>query len=196
MADQVLKLTEIEDFFQSITCQMLGLDMTKPENQDKVRIAWPTGGAPSWKIDEDVAFLRVTPIDDRVARTLNIIYNTNDVDNEYLTKKTGYTRVHKIDFTLYGPNSYDNADLIRYSLLDPHLLKSEFKAKNLFVIPDIPMPTRLPELYNGQWWERTDFSVTFNEGVIREQQTPFIKSVDIELVTNKGQTIDIPIDKK
>jgi hypothetical protein len=195
MADQVLKLTEIEDFFQNITCQILGLDMTLDENQGKVRLAWPTQGAPSWKIDEDIVFLRVTPIDDRVARTLNIIYNTNDEDNEYLKKKIGYTRVHKIDFTLYGLNSYDNADLIRYSLLDPHLFKSEFKAKNLFAIPDIPMPTRLPELYNNQWWERTDFSATFNEGVIREQQTPFIKSAEIELVTNKGQTIDIPIDK-
>ena len=195
MADQILKLKEIEDFFQNITSQILGLDMTKAENQGKVRLAWPTSGAPSWKISEDIVFLRVTPIDDKVARTLNISYNTQEEDNEYLKKKIGYTRVHKIDFTLYGPNSYDNADLIRYSLLDPHLFKTEFKAKNIFVIPDIPMPTRLPELYNAQWWERTDFSATFNEGVVREQQTPFIKSVEIELITDKGQTIDIPIDK-
>ena len=195
MADKILKLKEIEDFFQNITSQILGLDMTKDENQGKVRLAWPTSGAPSWKINEDVVFLRVTPIDDKVARTLNISYDTQEEDNEYLKKKIGYTRVHKIDFTLYGPSSYDNADLIRYSLLDPHLFKSEFKIKNIFVIPDIPMPTRLPELYNAQWWERTDFSAAFNEGVVREQQTPFIQSVEIELITDKGQTIDIPIDK-
>lgn len=194
MAERILKLKEIEDFFQSITCQIIGLDMTKEENQSKVRITWPQNGAPSWKINEDVIFLRVTPIDDKVARTLNIIYDTNSVDDDFLTKKTGYTRVHKIDFSLYGPNSYDNADLIRYSLLDPHLLKEKLKENNLAVIPDIPMPVRVPELYNGQWWDRSDFSAMFNEGVIREQQTPFIKSVEIKLATEK-KTIDIPIDK-
>lgn len=191
MADQILTLQELKDFFVAITCKILNIDPTTPQGKGKVRITWPADGQPSWKITDDIVFLRVTPIDDRVARTLNITYDTNEQDNEYLKKKIGYTRVHKIDFTLYGPNSYDNSDLIRFSLLDPHLFKQDFKSKNLFVIPDIPMPTRLPELYNGQWWERTDFSVNFNEGVIREQQTPFIKSADIELVTNKGQTIDI-----
>ena len=46
MEDIVLKLREIEDFFQEITCEMLGIDLSKKENQNKVRIAWPTGGAP------------------------------------------------------------------------------------------------------------------------------------------------------
>lgn len=193
MADQVLKLKELEDFFQEITCKMLKLDMTKKENQDKVRIAWPTSGAPSWKINEDIVFLRITPVDDKLARTLNIIYDTNSIDNINLNKETGYTRVHKVDFTFYGPNSYDNADLIRYTLLEPNSYKDEFKNKNIFVIPDIPMPTRLPELYNGQWWDRTDFSASFNEAVIRRSSIPFIESAEIKLVTDK-ETIDIPIE--
>lgn len=193
MADQVLKLKELEDFFQEITCKMLNLDMTKKENQDKVRIAWPTVGAPSWKINEDIVFLRITPIDDKLARTLSIIYDTNSIDNINLNKETGYTRVHKVDFTLYGPTSYDNADLIRYILLEPNSYKDEFKNKNLFVIPDIPMPTRLPELYNGQWWDRTDFSANFNEAVIRRSLVPFIESAEIKLITDK-ETINIPIE--
>lgn len=193
MANQILTLKEIEDFFQNITSLMLGLDMTQQINQGKVRISWPTGGAPSWKISEDIVFLRITPIDDKQARTLNIIYNTNSIDNINLNKETGYTRVHKVDFTLYGPNSYDNADLIRYTLLEPNSYKDEFKNKNLFVIPDIPMPTRVPELYNGQWWDRTDFSASFNEAVIRRSLVPFIESAEIKLVTDK-ETIDIPIE--
>jgi hypothetical protein len=184
MADQVLKLTEIEDFFANITYKMLNLDMTKKENQGKVRISWPTNGAPGWGITDDVVFLRITPIDDKLARQLNIIYDPNKDDNTIADKKTGYTRVHKIDWTLYGPNSYDNADLIRNAIFDFDYM-IELKKKNLFLITDVSMPTRLPELYNSQWWERTDFSATFNEAVIRESKVPYISSADIRTITNR-----------
>jgi len=103
MADQILTLTEIEDFFADITYKMLGLDSTLEANKGKVRLAWMSNGAPSWKIDEDIVFLRVTPVDDKMARQLNVIYSTDPTDNVNLKKKTGYTRVHKIDWCLYGP---------------------------------------------------------------------------------------------
>lgn len=184
MADTVLKLKEIEDFFQDITCQMLNIDLSKKENQKKVRIAWPTEGAPSWKINEDVVFLRITPVDDRMARQQNIIYNPDKDDKAYAKKQTGYTRVHKINWTLYGPNSYDNADIIRHLIFDYEYMK-KFKIKNIFLITDVPMPTRLPEYYNGQWWERTDFSATFNEAVIRENKVPYITGTDIRIIENR-----------
>lgn len=184
MADQVLKLKEIEDFFFQITCKMLNIDSTKEKNQGKVRIAWPTDGAPGWKINDDVVFLRITPEDDKMTRHLNIIYNPDEDDRAYLKRKTGYTRVHKIDWTLYGPNSYDDADLIRYLIFDFDYMK-QFKKKNLFLITDVPMPTRLPEFYNGQWWERTDFSATFNEGVVRESKVPYITSTDFKIIKDR-----------
>lgn len=184
MADIVLKLKEIEDFFQEITCKMLNIDLSKEENQDKVRIAWPTGGAPGWKINDDIVFLRITPIDDKLARELNICYDPVKNDEPYAKKKVGYTRVHKIDWTLYGPNSYDNADILRHMIFDTKYMK-KFKEKNLFLITDVSMPTRLPELYNGQWWERTDFSATFNEGVTRESEVPYIKSANFILKHNR-----------
>src|SRR5271157_3696137 len=33
-----------------------------------VRISWPTGGAPSWKIDEDVCFIQAVSADDEYDR--------------------------------------------------------------------------------------------------------------------------------
>ena len=184
MSDQVLKLHELEDFFQAITCQMVDIDLDKKENQNKVRIAWPTNGAPTWKIDEDVTFLRITPVDDKMARQQNIIYNPHEQDKAYAKKQTGYTRVHKINWTLYGPNSYDNADIIRHLIFDYDYMQ-KFKVKNLFLVTDVPMPTRLPEYYNGQWWERTDFSATFNEAVIRESKVPYITGTDIRTIFNR-----------
>ena len=184
MADQVLKLKDIENFFVQQTCKMLNIDTSKPEGLGIVRKTWPTNGAPSWKIDEDIVFIRITPQDDKLTRKLNIIYTPSTTDTTKLVKKTGYTRVHKIDWTLYGPNSYDNADLIRSSIFADEYLQT-FKDNNLFLITDVQMPTRLPELYNGQWWERTDFSATFNESVIREGTTPIIDSTNFIIVKNR-----------
>ncbi|WP_321993225.1 phage neck terminator protein [Clostridium butyricum] len=184
MEDIVLKLREIEDFFQEITCEMLGFDISKKENQNKVRIAWPTGGAPGWKINDDICFLRITPVDDSMTRQLNICYDPVKNNEAYTKKQVGYTRVHKINWTLYGPNSYDNADIIRHLIFDNNYMK-KFKEKNLFLITDVPMPTRLPELYNNQWWERTDFSATFNEGVTRISEVPYITSAEIVLKHNR-----------
>ena len=184
MADQVLKLKEIERVFVEITCEMLDIDLSKKENHHKVRKAWPTNGAPAWSIDEDIVFLRITPVDDKMARQQNIIYNPHEQDQAYAKKQTGYTRVHKVNWTLYGPNSYDNADIIRHLIFDYDYMK-KFKAKNLFLVTDVPMPTRLPEYYSGQWWERTDFSATFNEAVIRESKVPYITGTDIRTIFNR-----------
>ncbi len=184
MADIVLKLKEIEDFFQEITCEMLDIDLSKKENQNKVRIAWPTGGAPGWKIEDDICFLRITPVDDAMTRELNICYDPVKNDEPYAKKKVGYTRVHKINWTLYGPDSYDNADIIRHLIFDNEYM-NKFKKKNLFLITDVPMPTRLPEYYSGQWWERTDFSATFNEGVTRESKVPYITNTEFKVIENR-----------
>jgi hypothetical protein len=177
--DTVLTLKQIEDIFFTETCKMIGLDPTLQENQNKVRLAWPTAGSPAWKINEDIVFIRITPIDDKMARTQDILYNTNASD--YALKSVGYTRVHKIDWTLYGPNSYDNADLIRSKILNNDYLV-DFSAYNLYLVPDVPMPVRLPELYNGQWWERSDFSASYNETVIRRSQKPYFVSTNIQLI--------------
>lgn len=180
--DTVLTLKQIEDIFFTETCKMLNLDPIAPENQSKVRLAWPTDGSPGWGIDEDVVFLRITPQDDKIARHFDVLYNTDESD--YALRQIGYTRVHKIDWTLYGPHSYDNADLIRYKVLSKEFLE-DFRASNLFLITDVTMPVRIPELFNGQWWERTDFQASYNELVVRRSQLPYIIGTDIKLITDK-----------
>lgn len=183
MADTVLTLKQIEDIFVSLTCQMLGLDPLAPENQDKVRIAWPTTGAPAWGISDDIVFLRITPQDDKLTRHQDIIYTPNS-DGTLALKDTGYTRVHKIDWTFYGPNSYDRADLVRFNIFKDSFT-NQLKNNNLFLITDVSMPVRLPELYDGQWWERTDFNATFNEMVIRRDTVPYITGTDFRIITDK-----------
>lgn len=182
MADTVLKLNDLKDIFFTETCKMLGLDPDAPENQEKVRLTWSQDGAPAWGIAEDIVFIRITPIDDVIARPQDVLYDTSAPD--YAQKEIGYTRVHKIDWTLYGPNSYDNADLIRYKILTREFLE-EFKKYNLYLITNVPLPTRFPEIFNGQWWERTDFQAQYNELVIRRSQTPYFSATDFQIFTSK-----------
>ena len=68
MADIILTLKQVEDFFQRITTQMLGLNPDAPQNQDKVRIAWPTDGQPAFKITDDIVFLKINNPDEQITK--------------------------------------------------------------------------------------------------------------------------------
>lgn len=171
MADTILKLIEIEDLFAQITRNMIG-------NQAEVRISWPTGGAPAWKITDNIVFLQVNDSDDPIVQQRDITFSQKDQNNAY--RKIGYTKFHTVLYRIYGPNSYDNAETIRNALFLPEY-KEEFANKNLFLIPVVSVPRRFPELFNGQWWQRADFQASFNEGVERETTVPYINSTDIQI---------------
>lgn len=187
MADAVLRLNEIEEIFWSITMLMLGLNPDSEDEKEisKVRTTWPTDGAPSWKINEDVCFLSITQRDDLINRQRNVRYE--EESEEQLKRIMEYTRVVNCSYILYGPNSYDHAELLQDSLFLPEY-KEMFNKNYLYLIPDIAAPTRAPELYNGRWWERSDFEVNFNLYVRREQVVDYIEDIEINFVNKKFST--------
>ena len=181
MADTILTIRQLEDIFQRITTEILGLDPNDTANASKVRIAWPTCGAPAWKITDDVVFIRVNNADDPITRQRDVEYSSIDADTA--NKKVHYTRVHSIKWILYGPNSFDNAETVRNGLYLPQF-KEGLAKNNLYLITDVPAPVRIPELFNGQWWERTDLTAAFNGMVVRITTVPYIKSADV--IIKKG----------
>jgi len=190
MANIINTITELENIFQDITTQILGFDPDLPTNQDKVRIAWAPEGMPTFKITDDLVFLRVVEIDSPINRLRNITYNPPAT----LTGKqvTEYTRVIEAHWTFYGPNGFERADLIRHSIfLDTY--KYMFNSNNLYLITDVQAPIRTPEEFMSQWWSRTDFIATFNEYVKREDDIEYLQTADITIVTDSDyeQTIDI-----
>lgn len=177
VADTVLSLEAIEDLMWLVTLRILNYSDTEP-NQDKIRIAWPQSGAPAWKITEDICFIRVNGENSPVTQQRDVNYHQKDVDNAQMT--IGYTRYHVVQWTLYGPNSYERADTIRNALFLPQH-KQALREKNLYIVPPISVPKRTPELFDGQWWPRVDFIAAFNEAVQRETEIPYIKSADIQI---------------
>jgi hypothetical protein len=149
-----------------------------------VRVDWPTGGAPSWKVTEDIAFIQVAEDDDPVNRQREV-ENTDTVDDLVLNEKTTYTRVVSLNLIFYGPNSFENAQTVRDGVFrDTYrfLLTQE----KIYLIPDIVSPRRAPEQFASQWWERVDLELRFNEGIEKNLGISTIESAEILIYNEEG----------
>lgn len=157
---------QMEDLFWQVTMTMLGFnpaefsDEHNPPAFMPARISWPQEGAPAWKIDEDVTFIRVIPHeDDDYTRQLDSTY---EATANTVIKKSSRTRVWEVQFVVYGPNADTNVNKIKDGVFRQDI-KRILSASSVFLIPDLPPSRRVPELYAGRWWNRWDLSIFFNE---------------------------------
>ncbi len=142
------------------------------------RISYQREGQPAWKIDEDVVSLFCRQIDspyDRV-REKKLIY----FDPHFIAMAVSYTRAWATSWTFYGQHSFDRARLIK-SALFRDASKASLKQANLFLVPDIPAPRRVPEVYDGRWWERVDLTAQIYEAVTEHETVPAIEHVPVTL---------------
>ena len=211
MADTYLTLDELNILFQELTISMLGMDASgfvdssgseydnssgsTYEGDDSnpyyfVRISWPRSGQPAFKIDENVAFLRIFERDHPYNRQRDSIYDEHDQSNVAIS--TGYTRIMTAFWNIYGPLSYDWACTIRDGVFLQRY-RNTLAVANIYPVPDIAAPRRAPDLFQGQWWERCDLGIDFNVLTIRGTTYPLIKIVDIHLVRENGEDRVIPI---
>lgn len=159
-----------------------------------VRIGWPTAGAPAWAITDDVCFVQAIETDDDYDRLREVQELTNG--DGTLTEQTSYTRVWEISHAIYGPNSFDHARLIRSGLFqqkyhDVLVAGLEYNS-GLYLMSDIRPPMRAPELFEGQWWERTEFRYRLNELVIENDIVNAVKSVEVKIYTQFSPSITEP----
>lgn len=155
-----------------------------------VRVAWPSGGAPAWKLNEDVAFLRITERNDPYNVQRHVIQKPYTL--AACNFETTYTRVLEVNWTFYGPNSYDSISALRDHIYypDQHLLLAK---NNIFIIPRDITPRRFPELFQGQWWDRSDMTIQFNEKVVRNLEVPFIQSAEVTVFREDKDNIVLEI---
>ena len=190
MSDTQLTTDELNKLFQDLTILLLGLGT--PSGADdplyqKVRISWPTEGQPAWDVADDVVFLRCFEIDDPYNRQRHAKITAIDGDSQNLNQATTYTRVINVTWIVYGPSSHENVNAIRDHILD-QLNLDVLALNNLHILPFMKAPVRVPELYNGLWYEREDFSIMFNEKTVINLVIPAITSAEITLSDNSGTT--------
>jgi hypothetical protein len=172
--------------FQNLTLAMLGA----VGDYSKVRIGWPTSGQPAWKIDEDIVFLRIAEVDHPINRLRDLIIE--DRDDDYINQAWGYTRVIGVTWVVYGPASYDNANMVRDKIFF-QTFHDLLAADYLYLVPDVPAPRRVPELFQGQWWERSDLHMQFNTKAIRNETIRWIRSTEIIVIDKTGEVARIDI---
>jgi hypothetical protein len=195
MAEIYLTLKQLNTIFWHQTMIALGYDPVEFEDSENlpasmpVRKSWPTQGAPAWKITEDIAFIRVVEDDDPFNRLRHTEYE-KITDNEAI-ETVSQTRVLQVSWIFYGPNSFDIAFKVKNALFKS--FKRPLAALNLYLIPNIAVPRRVPEPYNGRWWERVDFSARFNELIKTEATTPYIKSATIIIKKEDGEERNVSI---
>ena len=72
----------------------------------------------------------------------------------------------------------------------------ELKANEMYPIPDISAPMRIPELVSSQWWERVELSIRFNTQIRLTIDVPYIKSVQITINEEKGDTEIVNVESE
>lgn len=191
----------IETLFQALTAQVLGFPIVDSENKPlppgapcwtAVRVGWQPQGQPAWEITEDVVGLTAYTEDHPFTRVQDGYYVTNDYKS--LLREMGYTQVWRIHFTVYGPNAFEHAAII-VSAFSLDWVRFNINAQNIFSVPEWKRPVVLYENFQGQWWQRADVDLKFNEQVSLSTTVPAAASVEITLVkeNNLSTTVNINI---
>jgi hypothetical protein len=175
--------------FQLVTAQILGLN---PQNATdpayaKVRLDWPTSGQPAWAITDDIAFLGAREEESDFSKIRDRAYGYNNPQS--LTATYTYTRVWRVSWKFYGPNSFDHARLTNDALfLD--WVHDALAASQLYLV-DSGRPQYAPELFSAQWWKRTDLSARYNELVTATIVDSSIASAEVIVYNRHGLVADV-----
>jgi hypothetical protein len=186
---------------------ILGLNLQDPLVYGCVRAGWQTMGQPAVKVDDNVIFVRCEPKDTAFSRLRNSVsvdlnpqftgYGEGQYgDGVYGGASSGditqswidvHTRTWDAIITIYGPNSLDNARAVLAGLEDVSYIDSFLAGYNLYVNPDIEQPRRVPENFQGEWWERMDILIEFNEKVTESFTVGTVGTVVVTTYDKDGQ---------
>ena len=167
-------INELKSLFWTATAQML--ENIFPHNPDKwIRHTFPVAGAPDWKISDNIVFLNLSPRDDDYARQVNSVYKTIDGT---VIKRSMRTRVWDLNYKAYGAKAFDIVTTLKDGIFRQDI--QAMLAKNgVFLVPLLPRCVQANEIFAGQWWERWDFTLTFNEEHTFDEDVGHIEEISI-----------------
>ena len=186
MAEDVyLTLTELQKIFYDLFVSMFNGSSVECQ----VRWSWPTQGAPAFGISDNIAFLKIYD----VAGSMTVQREDKYSQESGLSNmSTGYTRTLELNCIFYGPNSWESANTIRNRMFwqEHHDVLAQ---SNIYLIPRFDPPRRIPELWQGQWYERCDLSMNYNELVVLNREVPYIEKVPVGVYGGNGLKYDFDI---
>lgn len=165
--------------------------ITDPTAGTQVRQSWPNAGAPAYKQSDNVSFIRCIEVDDWYNKVSDYGLTPNDdVSVELNIEKT---RVWRVFWELRGPTSYSRGSLLK-TAMQLELIHDSLAPFSLYLVPSINNPQRMPELFEGNWWERSDIYMHFNEQVNDSIVIPTVASIPIQVSTENGVQLNLVVD--
>lgn len=172
MANRITPAKELEKWFADLVCSITGLA------DDHVLIKYPRDGQIASLISQDFCYVQVmSELDERnIYKSRKKIYD--EESGKYKVQQFSQ-RTLAIQSVFYGPNCTELATLLN-DMLFHESIKFQLDQRGLYFVPDRTNgPTRLPEVHNGQWWERCDIEFRFYESVVTETEEETFADVDI-----------------
>lgn len=188
LVSSALTIAQINAIMVPTTLQMLGL--ANSPTSPLVRVQWPTEGAPFGSVGDDICYLACVPTDDPYNRIRDRA-NLSTADPN-LEEQWNFTRAWSIKWVFYGPNSTDRARALR-SALYQDFFTNALSQSQLFPVSDFSEPIRVPELINGQWFERVDFIAEFYEFVTETINRQTVTSVENIIRDSSGEIADFTV---
>lgn len=186
--EQIKTVEEIEDIFRVAVFMIWNSNPEEKQNQKRIRFPWgsdiknkQSDTTPTWKREEDVCFIYELPQDGSYNELSDVTYELDESKRDFI-EVDEHTDIHTVLFANYGPNAYECARDIRDGFKRERI-REYLKRHHFFVVPPIAAIKRVPELINGQWWNRVDVTVIFNEYVRREEAIKSIESVTVTAMT-------------
>ena len=174
----MFNLTQWENLIRTIVIDTLNVPAAR--RNDFVRFTWPRTQQPGWPHNLDVCFIMITPEVSEIERWRDQEYNNpSDV--------LKYTRVISVSFIFYGPNAWENCCEIK-DALNYYETTAMLRSNNIALITDSTSPTRVPELFNTNWYNKCTYTANFNELVIKTYTETYIDDPIFELHTDPNLT--------
>lgn len=179
LTSTALTPAQVSILVQKLTCQALGLSAT---DYAQIRVDWQTQGQPFQDVNKDICYLGCVLEEVEY----NKVRDATRSGRDPVTETWVYTRGWRFSWSLYGPGSTDRARMIHSAFIFMSYFSDQLSLSNLYPVSDPPEPTRTPENFNAQWWERADFHI-----IVYEQVTETITYNPVTSVENKVYADDL-----
>jgi hypothetical protein len=107
-------------------------------------------------------------------------------------RTSNYTRVWRIGWSFYGPQSVDQARVLKSALFEDYFC-GQLALSQLFPVSDYPEAVRLPEFIVGQWFERVDLYAEMYEFVTEQSGVPAVSNVEVQVQDQSGRESDFTV---
>ena len=146
-----------------------------PNPNQFIRWKHPTNGLPDWTVNDNILFLNLNERDDDYGKQRNC---KEVVEDGTVIRYAMRTRVWDLNCTAYGHQAYNICNTLKDGFFLP-AIHNELWKNDVFLIPNLPRIQQINEVFAGQWWERWDITLNFNEKYIHKEDLGHIEQIAI-----------------